>query len=88
MSKRRESFLRKSLVYGVVYIPHKPKKSFFNPGNPCTVSIYMMNGTNRPIDFTFKEDDERGYNAYTKLMKELENKDTDIIEILKFMFEQ
>lgn len=48
----------------------------------------MVNGTNRPIDFTFKEDDERGYNAYTKLMKELENKDTDIIEILKFMFEQ
>lgn len=32
--KIRESLLRKSAIYGVVFQRSEPKRSFFNPGDP------------------------------------------------------
>ena len=51
----RESLLRKSAIYGVVFQRSEPKKSFFNPGRPCKVILYVT-GEIRPVEFNYGDD--------------------------------
>lgn len=84
----RESLLRKSAIYGVVFQRSEPKKSFFNPGSSCKVILYVT-GEMRPVTFTYGTEDARGYDAYTRLKNELNiTTGDDVIEIMKFMLEE
>lgn len=84
----RESLLRKSAVYGVVFQRSEPKKSFFNPGRPCKVILYLT-GEIRPVEFNYMDNDTMGYNAYIRLKDELNiTTGDDVIEIMKFMLEE
>lgn len=84
----RESLLRKSAIYGVVFQRSEPKKSFFNPGRPCKVILYVT-GEIRPVEFNYRDDDTMGYNAYIRLKNELNiTTGDDVIEIMKFMLEE
>ena len=81
----RESLLRKSAIYGVVFQRSEPKKSFFNPGRPCKVILYVT-GEIRPVEFNYKDDDTM---AYIRLKNELNiTTGDDVIEIMKFMLEE
>lgn len=53
--KIRESLLRKSAIYGVVFQRSEPKRSFFNPGRPCKVILYVI-GEIRPVEFNYGDD--------------------------------
>lgn len=86
--RSRESLLRKSAVYGVVFRRSEPRKSFFNQGSPCEVVLYVT-GETRPITFGYGNDDARGYDAYKRLKDELNiTTGDDVIEIMKFMLEE
>lgn len=86
--RTRESLLRKSAIYGVVFLHSEPKKSFFNPGRPCKVVLYVT-GEIRPVEFNYKDDDTMGYDAYIRLKNELNiTTGDDVIEIMKFMLEE
>lgn len=85
--RTRESLLRKSAIYGVVFQHSEPKKSFFNPGRPCKVILYVT-GETRPVEFNYRDDDTMGYDAYKRLRDELNiTTGDDVIEIMKFMLE-
>lgn len=84
----RESLLRKSAIYGVVFQRSEPKRSFFNPGRPCKVILYVT-GEIRPVEFNYGDDDTMGYDAYIRLKNELNiTTGDDVIEIMKFMLEE
>ena len=86
--KIRESLLRKSAIYGVVFQRSEPKRSFFNPGRPCKVILYVT-GEIRPVEFKYGEDDTMGYDVYKRLKDELNiTTGDDVIEIMKFMLEE
>lgn len=86
--KIRESLLRKSAIYGVVFQRSEPKKSFFNPGRPCKVILYVI-GEIRPVEFNYGDDDTMGYDVYIRLKNELNiTTGDDVIEIMKFMLEE
>lgn len=86
--KIRESLLRKSAIYGVVFQRSEPKRSFFNPGRPCKVVLYVT-GETRPVEFNYEDDDTMGYDAYKRLKDELNiTTGDDVIEIMKFMLEE
>lgn len=86
--RTRESLLRKSAIYGVVFRHSEPKKSFFNPGRPCKVVLYVT-GEIRPVEFNYGDDDTMGYDVYKRLKDELNiTTGDDVIEIMKFMLEE
>lgn len=86
--KIRESLLRKSAIYGVVFQRSEPKRSFFNPGRPCKVILYVT-GEIRPVEFNYEDDDTMGYDVYKRLKDELNiTTGDDVIEIMKFMLEE
>lgn len=86
--RTRESLLRKSAIYGVVFQHSEPKKSFFNPGRPCKVILYVT-GETRPVEFNYGNDDTMGYDVYKRLKDELNiTTGDDVIEIMKFMLEE
>lgn len=86
--KIRESLLRKSAIYGVVFQRSEPKRSFFNPGRPCKVILYVT-GEIRLVEFNYGDDDTMGYDVYKRLKDELNiTTGDDVIEIMKFMLEE
>jgi hypothetical protein len=86
--KIRESLLRKSAIYRVVFQRSEPKRSFFNPGRPCKVILYVT-GEIRPVEFNYGDDDTMGYDVYKRLKDELNiTTGDDVIEIMKFMLEE
>lgn len=86
--KIRESLLRKSAIYGVVFQRSEPKRSFFNPGRPCKVILYVT-GEIRSVEFNYGDDDTMGYDVYKRLKDELNiTTGDDVIEIMKFMLEE
>lgn len=84
---KRCSLLRKSLIFGVSFVPYHPKKSFFDLSEPCTILVYITGNNGRPVKFTFGKDDEAGYNAFIRFKDELNNKESDdVVDIYKIMF--